>query len=268
MALIFLQPVGDLFQLYRLAAHLDFLFHRDDVHADAVAAGTNHRGDVFQGQEGHTLEHPGNGGILCDPILGGVEQLRAAGHEVGGAVAELLRRAGDRAVVVVVVAVVVFHEAVDAEVVQRLFKGFLAHLLIHGKQLVVGVPLALLHGQGDVHLVLAEDLAQTPVFLVGGLQTEELMRDVVGDPCAELRVLFLFFRFSVVFRFGRRILVINFRHGESPFSVGGATLPRHPCLLRFWRRGGRRLFRDSACAPVPCIVPRQSRTREGRRFLR
>ena len=199
MALVFLQPIGDFFQFDRLPAHLDFLLHRDHMHADAVAAGRHHRGDVLQRQEGHAFKHSGDRRILFDPVLRGIEQLRRTRHKVAGSVALFLRRAGNRAVVVVVVAVVIFHKAVDAEQIEGLGKRLLAHLLVFGKQLVIGVPLALLHRKGNVNLRLGQDLPQAPILLVGGLQAEELVGNIVGDASAELCVFLFLLRFAFVF---------------------------------------------------------------------
>ena len=81
VAFILLQPVRDLLDIERLAVHADFLFDRDDVHADAVAARADHRGDVLQRQEGHSFKERSDRRVGVDSVLGRVEQLRAAGDE-------------------------------------------------------------------------------------------------------------------------------------------------------------------------------------------
>ena len=220
MSVVFLEPVGDLLGLDGFSRRRDFLFDRDDVHADAVAAGAHHGGDVLKRQESHALEHFRDGRILLDAVDGRVEELRASGHEVTCAVTLLLRRARDRAVVVVMIAVVVFHEAVDGHEVQKFLNSFRRKaLLVLLAEFLVGVPFALLHRERKVHLVLRQDLPQAPVLLIGRLQAEEFVRHIVGDAGAEFRVVFLLLGFAVVDRFGLWDLIIGFRHDSSPFLL-------------------------------------------------
>ena len=124
---------------------------------------------MLKRQEGHTLEHLCNGRIVLDSVNGGVEKLRAARYKEGGAVADFLRRALNRTVVVIMIAVIVFYKAVVTELIQGFLELFLAHAPVHFKKLLIGVPLTLLHFKRDINLVLAEDFAKSPVLLVGCL---------------------------------------------------------------------------------------------------
>ena len=56
VALVLLQPMGQVLDRQRLALGRDGLFDRNDVHADAGASGRHHLGDACQRQIRHALE--------------------------------------------------------------------------------------------------------------------------------------------------------------------------------------------------------------------
>ena len=105
----------------------------------------------------------------------------------------------------------------DTEQVQRLLEGIVVHARVHLPQLLVGIPLTLLHGEGDIHLGLGQNLPKAPVFLVCGLEAEELVGHVVRDAGAQLGVFLVQDRLAVVLGLGPRVGIINFRHDDSPF---------------------------------------------------
>ena len=68
MSFVFLQPVGDLFQVQGFVMHCHFLFYRNDMHTDSVAAGTHHGGDILQRQESHPFKEGSYRRIFVDPV--------------------------------------------------------------------------------------------------------------------------------------------------------------------------------------------------------
>ena len=56
VALVLLQPMGQVLDRQRLALGRDGLFDRNDVHTDAGASGRHHLGDARQRQIRHALE--------------------------------------------------------------------------------------------------------------------------------------------------------------------------------------------------------------------
>ena len=59
MALIFLQPVGDVLQVHGPVFHLNRLFDGNDVHAYSTASGRNHLRDPGKRKVCHALEEHG-----------------------------------------------------------------------------------------------------------------------------------------------------------------------------------------------------------------
>ena len=55
-SLVFTEPVGNVFQIYRLIFHLNCFFYRDDMHAYSGTALRYKWGDFFQRQAGHMLK--------------------------------------------------------------------------------------------------------------------------------------------------------------------------------------------------------------------
>ena len=184
------------------------------MHADPVTARADHRGDVLQRQECHTLKERSDRRVGVDSVLRRVEQFRTAGHEERQAVADLrgilfLRRA----VVIVMVAVVVLQNTVDRHLPQQfidLLSGEL--LLVLLINLIGGVPLAQLEREQDIDLILVQDLAQPPVFGVRGLDAAQFVLHVVRDLACQFGILFLQ-RFSFIF--GDRFFFIPIYFGHS-----------------------------------------------------
>ena len=80
-ALILVQPVRDVLDGDGGVGGVDGLFHRDDVHADAVAAGRHEVGLALQREEGHLVEALGELGVLFNLIQNHVRHLGDAGNE-------------------------------------------------------------------------------------------------------------------------------------------------------------------------------------------
>ena len=55
-SLIFVQPVGNMFQIYGFIFHLDRFFHRDNMHTDTGTAFRHERCDLLQRQTGHMFK--------------------------------------------------------------------------------------------------------------------------------------------------------------------------------------------------------------------
>ena len=83
LAVILIQPVGDVLKVNGGILRLDGLLHGDDMHTDARAAGRHHGGDLLQGQAGHTLEEAAHLGVLLQDSVVHVGELGAAGDEHG-----------------------------------------------------------------------------------------------------------------------------------------------------------------------------------------
>ncbi len=178
LALILVQPVGDLLQPDGLLLRLNGFFHRDHVHTDARASGGHHRRDLLQGQHGHALKERRHLRVLVDLAPPHIQKLGAAGNEQGQDVPLLMVR-----VLAVQIFPVVLDDAQPGHLVQQLLQGGLLHLRqLH--QLRDGLGLADAHFQGHVHHLVGHHAVQTPVFRVvhRGLQP-----DPVGDHGAQLQ---------------------------------------------------------------------------------
>ena len=190
-----------------------FLFHRDDVHADAVAAGAHHGRDILQRQECHPLKERRHRRVPVHAVRARVEKLRTAGDEERDPVPLLALIRTGRAVVVVMIAVVVFDDAVHRSEIQQFAHAFRGKLgLVHLAQLLIGIPFAQLHPEEHVHLVLGQDLPEAPVFGIGGLDARDLGLHVIGDLACELRVFFLEILLAVVFGYRYFPAVVYLRH--------------------------------------------------------
>ena len=178
LALVLMQPIGDLLQTDGLVLRLDGFLHRDDVHTDARPSGRHHGGDLLQGQHGHPLEEGRHLGMLVDLASAHVQELGAAGDEQGQHPALFV--AG---VLAVQILPVIFQQAQPGHLVQQLFQGFPLHFgQLH--HLGDGLGLADAHLQGHVHHLVGQYAVQTPVLRVvhGGFQA-----DTVGDHGAQLQ---------------------------------------------------------------------------------
>ena len=56
MPLVTLEPVRDVFYVYGLVLHLYGFLNRDDVHSYSGSAHRDHRGNLLQRKESHSLE--------------------------------------------------------------------------------------------------------------------------------------------------------------------------------------------------------------------
>ena len=73
MTLVFLKPVGDLFELDSFVVAFDGFFDRDNVPSDTITARTDHRGDFLKREESPTFEKGSNGWSLIDSVFRGIE---------------------------------------------------------------------------------------------------------------------------------------------------------------------------------------------------
>ena len=81
LAVVFVKPVGDLFEVDRFVFHFDRFFDRNDMHADTAAARGHHRGDLFQRQTCHALKEPAKLRVLFQKRLVHVGKLAGTGDE-------------------------------------------------------------------------------------------------------------------------------------------------------------------------------------------
>ena len=175
LALVLVQPIGDLLQAHGLVLRFDGLFHGDHVHADAGASGRHHGGDLFQGQEGHPLEEGRHLGMLVHLAAAHIEKLRAAGDELGQNIALFVV-----GVLPVQILPVILDQAHPGHVVQQLLQGLPLQLgQLH--QLPDGLGLADAHLQGHVRHFVADQVRQAPVFRIVALDALELGGHPVGD---------------------------------------------------------------------------------------
>ena len=179
LALVLLQPVGDMLHAGGLVLGLNGLFHGDDVHPDARPSGGHHGGDLLQRQEGHPLEEGGNLRMLLDLLHAHVEELRAAGDELGQDPALLV--AG---ILPVQILPVVFQQADEAHVRQQLFQLFglqTGELL----ELDEGLGLSDPHFQGHVRHLVGDQPGQAPVLRVVSGDAAQFGGDPVGNHPAQ-----------------------------------------------------------------------------------
>ena len=192
-----------------LVLHGDGLLHGDDVHTHAAATGRHQMRFARQRHIGHALKEGGQlrmlgktlvvgnfaplvvAGVLAAAAFIDVQQLRRAGYEHGHKVPPLGLRSG-AAVVVIVIAVVVFQQTQERKPVQDLLKMGLA-LLGHVAELPEfrdGVGLAQAHGQHNVAHFVGQQSLQAPVFRILGGDFAEFVVNDVGDHLADLHDFF------------------------------------------------------------------------------
>ena len=156
---------------------VDGLFHRDDVHADARAAGGNQLGGQLQRLLGGQIEHGGHlgvgvrqGGMLHHVFAG-------AHHPLGDPVLDML----------VGVVPVLLNDADPQQVVDDLLCLLVAHV-VHGGQLGGGVAHAPgLEAEHEFDLILGQQPVEDPEIHVVFLHAAgELAGDGVGDHHGEL----------------------------------------------------------------------------------
>ena len=206
VALIPLEPIGNMLDVHGLVLHRNGLFHRDDVHADA---GTTHGyagRDLLQREERHPLEEHGQFRMLVHEFHIHVRVLGAAGNEHGhpiDAVLALVGRSGHGAVLGIFVPVVILQHTEVGQFVQQGIEirlgGSIMVLAVEFMELVPGPVLADFDGvsrqhvqeevqgsfPGDgIHLIF-EDAGKAPV-LRGFRRHLDLARDPVRDMAHEL----------------------------------------------------------------------------------
>ena len=159
MAFVALEPVGDVLNVDGLVFHRDGLLHRDDMHSDAGSAHRDHRGDFFQGKEGHPFEEHSQFRMFLHQRLVHIGIFRTAGNKHGNpvhAVLALIAGSGNRTVLGVFVPVVVFHYAQTGhqvqKVVERLFRRGVVLLAVELVQLLISPVFANAEGISGKHV--------------------------------------------------------------------------------------------------------------------
>ena len=179
LALVLVQPVGDVLNGHGFVLVLNRFLHGQHVHADAVAAGGYQMGFALQGKEGHLVEAVGQLGIL----------LHLPGDHVGH-----LGDAGDEELDVPLLLVlgvlpVVLDDAVIGGVGQQLHNallGFAGQL----RDLRGGLGLAQLHLEHDLRdLVVGAGAVEDDVLGVGLRQflNAKFVGDSVSDHFAQVK---------------------------------------------------------------------------------
>ena len=161
--------------------HLDCFLDGNNVHADACASRRNHRRDHSQRQIGHALEEHCKFGMFVKLLLYHVCELGRAGHEHGKHIATFLFCAGDRPVVVVVVAVVVLQNADVAHLVKKFLQLLGTQLGIHLFEILERVVLAHLHFESNIRHFVGDNATKSPVFWVVCRHAFDLVVDAVRD---------------------------------------------------------------------------------------
>ena len=172
VALVLLQPVGQVLDRQRLALGRNGLLDRDDVHTDASASGRNHLGNTRQRQIRHALEEVGR---LREHIrLLGVDH-----HDLGAAGNKHIQHPALFVVRILAVEVlpVELNQAALAERLQRLLQIGSVELRVLLCELLDRERHTLFHGQSDIedivrHLLIVLHRRE----LEGGVNAEILRR--------------------------------------------------------------------------------------------
>ena len=172
----------------RAVLHGNGLLDGNNVHADAGSSGRNQMRNLLQRQEGHALEEHGKLGMLIKALEVHVRIFGGSGNEQRdpvAAVLRLIRGAGDRAVLCVFVAVIVFKDTDLGHLIQKSLE-FLSSVrrdVVHAAELVKRIGLAHLHRERDVRDLIIDNTGKSPVL---GIVRRNLMSDAVGDALREL----------------------------------------------------------------------------------
>ncbi len=159
MAIVFLKPIGDVFQINGLIAGIDFFFDWDDVHTDAISSRRNHLGDTSERNESHTLKERGDGWCFVNAVFGGVEKLRAPWNEEWELVAADPRLVLEFVSMVVIVAIIVFENAAVGHRIENFLKFGWLDVFVHLDELLKGIWLTKLHLQSHVAHFISEHFA-------------------------------------------------------------------------------------------------------------
>ena len=79
-SLIFVQPVGNMFQIYGFIFHLDRFFHRDNMHTDTGSAFRHERRDLLQWQTGHMFKKGSHLRVGIQDVCVHVKKFRTSRH--------------------------------------------------------------------------------------------------------------------------------------------------------------------------------------------
>ena len=174
---ILLQPVGQMLHGDGPRRAVDGFLHRDDVHADARAAGRDELGRQLQGFLGRQIEHRrhfrvrvGEGGVLHHVFAGAYDPL-------GDPVLDMLIR----------VVAVLFDDADPKQVVDDLLRFFLGHIValrqLRGRQTAA----ALFEAEHELDFFLCQQPVEDPEIHVVFLHAAgQLAGNIVRDHAREL----------------------------------------------------------------------------------
>ena len=175
LAVVFIEPVGDVLKVNGGVLRLDGLLHGDDMHTDACAAGRHHGSDLLQGQAGHALEEVTHLGVLLQDGVVHVGELGAAGYEHGQH--PLLGAGG--------ILPVVLDNAAEGHLVQQCEEFFFLHAR-ELYQLRQGLGLAYLHFRCHFRHFVRQQQGKAPILgvILGELLEAQFYGNAVGDHLA------------------------------------------------------------------------------------
>ena len=176
---IFVKPVGDMLNGHGFVAGIDCAFNRDDMHADACAAGRYKVGLACEGQEGHLVEHLAELGVLLKLPVNHVGHLGDAGDEELDIVALLMLG----------ILACILDSTGDGSLLEQLLNmlGVFAAELCNLLQIL---GLTDTHLEHDLCLLIAfKGAVQNDVFRVGLCESlnTELVGDSVGNHFSEIK---------------------------------------------------------------------------------
>ncbi len=176
VALVLLQPVGQVLDRQRLALGRDGLFDRDDVHADTGASGRHHLGDARQRQVCHALEE----------VRRLREHIRLLGidhHDLGAAGNEHIQHPALLMVRILTVKVlpVVLNQAALAERLQCLLQIGSVKLRVLLRELLDRERYTFFHRQGDIEDIVCHLLIVLHRRKLEGRVDAQILRGIRRD---------------------------------------------------------------------------------------
>ena len=213
MSVVFVEPVRDMFEVNRLIFRTDCLFYGDNVHSYAVAARGHHLSDSRKRNKRHSFKERCNRGVLLYTVDGGIEKFRRAGYEKRNAVSLYTRFVFEFAVMVVIVAVIVFENADIGHFFEKIAErdGFV--VLVHFEKLLESIEFTQLHFVRNVAHLGSENFFKSPIFGRFGTESREFMRHDVRDFFAEFNVAFIDVFFALILADD---FIVLFWHSFSP----------------------------------------------------
>ena len=153
--LVFVQPVGNMFDIGRLLPGGNGFFHRDDMHADTRPAVRHHRSHLFQRQPGHLFKEIRQLRMLLHLLCIHHHKFRTAGHKHGKHIL----------LMTIFILPVVFDQADNAHLLKKLFRT------LHALFAPLRNPLGRsrnphLHSQSDLRHLIRYHTSQPPVFRI------------------------------------------------------------------------------------------------------